>query len=390
MPITDEKARELADLLPDGLSYTDSRSRLLCLVEVLHALTDKEHKLSNADIRKVFAARFGEDACPAENTLNSDLRILRENGVLGLAVHTTPAGSWCENVQLPPNRVRLLLNAVQASRFLTTEQSYQLQEDLINLVSRHQEDGLLAEVFVDQRTRRGYEQVFETNDLITAAIRQGRKIEFEYTYSGFDGKPYPLAGDDGRMLRVETPIGLVFSDNNYYLESYSEVPWRHGIRVMHSRVDRMYNVRVSREPADEGGEVEQARRTLRERMSQTVEMVDGPLRVVFLRVRADCTNVMFDKFGFGLKFGQYSGAVGTPQATAITCVEVGESFTFFRWLASAGDGIVLVRPENELELRSGPWPEHVKAIPLARLTADYEAVLSGYLAFLGRARSAYA
>ena len=389
MPITDSYARELAVLLPEGLAYTDSRSRLICLVEILHALTDESHRLTNADIRKVFAARFGEDACPAENTVNSDLRILRENGVLGLAVHTTPAGSWCENAQLPPGRVRLLLNAVQASRFLTTEQSYQLQEDLINLVSRHQEDGLLGEVFVDQRTRRGYEQVFETNDLITAAIRQGRKIEFEYTYSGFDGKPHTLTGDDGQVVRIETPIGLVFSENNYYLESYSAVPWRHGINIMHSRVDRMYNVRISQDSADEDDAVEEARRTLRSRMSQTIDMVDGPQRTIFLRVRADCTNVMFDEFGFGLKFGHFSGKIGEAQTTAITCVEVAESFTFFRWLSSAGDGIVIVRPDNELELRSGPWPKHVKAMPLERLTADYEAVLSGYLAYLDRARSPY-
>ena len=388
MAITEEKAIELADLMPDGLSCGDSRERLICLIEMMRALTDENHRLTNSDIRKVFAAKFGEAACPAENTVNSDLRVLRENGVLGLAVYTTPSGSWCENRQLPPNRVRLLLNAVQASRFLTTEQSYQLQEDLMGLVSRNQEDALLGEVFVDQRTRTGYQQVFETNDLITRAIRMKRKIEFEYAYNGYDGAPHMLPGDNGETLRVETPIGLVFSENNYYLESYSAIPWRHGQNVMHSRVDRMYNVRVSEQKADRGQAVAAARKSLKARISKSIEMIDGVFRTIFLRVRADYTNVVFDKFGFGLRFGQFSGPIGEVDTTAVTCVNIAESFTFFRWLASAGDGIVLIAPQDELWVQSGPWPKRVKEAPLEELRADYEAMREGYLRFLDRARLA--
>ena len=389
MAITEREARELADLLPEGMSYTDARSRLLVLVEMLHALTDADHCLANADIRAVFRAYFGDDRCPAENTINSDLRVLRENGIAGLRVHTTPSGSWCENAQLPPGKVRLLLNAVQASRFLTTEQSYELQEDLANLVSRYQEDLLFGEVFVDQRTRTGYQQVFETNDTISRAIREGRKIEFEYAFNNYEGKPVMLPGDNGNTLRIETPIGLVFSDNNYYLDSYSAIPWRHGTRVIRSRVDRMYHVRVSEQPADVGDEVEAARASLRRRVIESVEMVDGTSRTLFLRVRGDCTNIMFDRFGFGLRFGQFSGRRNGPEGTGITCVTVAESFTFFRWLSAAGDGIVMVEPPNEMWVLSGPWPESAKRMPLAALREDYRVMRAGYLAFLDRARSAY-
>ena len=389
MPISSEEARALADLLPDGLACDDVRSRLLTLVDLMRMLTDDGHPLSNADIRAVLSARFGEACCPSENTLNADLRVLREQGVLGCRVHTGPVGSWCENEQLPANKVRLLLNSVQASRFLTQAQSYGLQEDLANLVSRHQEDMLFGDVFVEQRLRATAQQVFETNDLIARAIREGRKLEFEYAYNGFDGAPHMLAGDDGSTLRIETPIGLIYSYGNYYLESHSSEPWRHGIELMHSRVDRMYNVRVSEQPAERSEDVREARRTLEKRVSESMEMVDGPLRTVFLRVRADCTNVMFDKFGFGLRFGQFEGELGAVTTTAVTCVDVAESFTFFRWLTSAGDGIVFVRPESALWVQSGPWPDRVKKMPLADLQAHHDAMRAGYLAFLDRARSPY-
>lgn len=388
MALTEKTAGQLAALLPEGLSCDDSRARLLCLVNVMHALTDSEHRLTNSDIRLILNAYTNGSCDPAENTINADLRALRDQGVLGMRVHTSPAGSWCESDELPPSQVRLLLNAVQASRFLTTEQSFALQEDLMNLVSRHQEESLVGEVFVDQRTRSGYQQVFETNDLIAQAIRKKQKIEFEYTYTGFDGCPHVLEGDDGSTLRVETPIGLVFSDNNYYLESYSEIPWRHGAQVMRSRVDRMYNVRVSNEPADRNAQVVAAKRSLKKRVATSTEMVGGPLRTIFLRVRADYTNIMFDQFGFKLKFGQFSGPAGDANTTAVTCVRVAESFTFFRWLSSAGGGIVLVRPESEIWLQTGPWPKRAKQTPLETLQADYESMRAEYLAYLDRARLA--
>ena len=183
MAITNKEAQALADLLPDELSCTNARERLLCLVEILRTITDSDHALSNADIRTVLRARFGDECAPAETTIGSDLRAIRESGCFGLEVHVTPAGTWCESRTLEAGRVRLLLNAVQASRFLTTEQSADLQESLLGLVSRHQEEDLEGQVLVDMRTRKSYQAVFDTCDAIARAIRTGRKIEFSYAYN---------------------------------------------------------------------------------------------------------------------------------------------------------------------------------------------------------------
>ena len=390
MPINAAQAQQLADLLPNGLRCTDARERLLCLTEILRTLTDAEHTLSNADIRAILHARFGASCAPAENTIGADLRAIRDSGALGLHVHISPAGAWCERTDLGPAKVRMLLNAVQASRFLTTAQSAELQESLFGLVSRHQEEDLEGQVVVERRTRESYQTVFDTCDTIARAIRAGRKIEFNYAFNGFDGKPSFLASDTGELLRVETPIALLFSENNYYVETYADTPWRHGTHIMNSRVDRMYNVRVSGERATANADVRQARKSITRRKRESFDMVDGPRRTIFLRVRADYTNVMFDKFGFGLKFGQFSGEVGNVDTSAVTCVPVAESFTFYRWLSAAGSGIVLERPKSEMWVQSGPWDKAVEGKSLKELRADYEAVRAGYLAFLDRAREPYA
>ena len=128
MTITERTAQELAELLPDNLDCTDARKRLLSLIELLRAVTDYDHPLSNADIRAVLVAKLGEGAAPSENTLNADIQALRKQGVLGYEVHTGTRGTWCENGAFTPASVRLCLNAVQSSRFLTSDQSSDVQD----------------------------------------------------------------------------------------------------------------------------------------------------------------------------------------------------------------------------------------------------------------------
>lgn len=388
MTINSEEAARLAGLLAGDLRMDNARQRLLCVAEVLRRLTDSGHALSNADIRKVLTARFGEEAVPAENTLNADIRALRDANCLGLRVHTCAAGTWCEGDGLTPADVRLLLNAVQSSRLLSQEQSVRLQDGLGDLVSVWQEDDLVGEVHVDQRASGGSQRIFDATNAIARAMRAGRKVEFEYAFTGFDGRQVALEGDDGNTLRVETPVALLFADNRYYLESYSDPAWRHGIRLMRSRVDRMLYVRVSEQPAERCREVDLARRSVAKRVREGFDMMDGEGRCLFLRVRADFTNEMLDRFGPGLAYGCYEGEIGDPETTAVTFVRVAQAGTFYRWLTGTGGGVALVRPQSELWVNTGPWKRKLRDVPFPRLVADHEAMAEGYREYLAKAARA--
>jgi hypothetical protein len=389
MAITPHEARELAQMLDEGLRCDNARQRLLCVATILQELTDADHPLSNADMRLVIRERFGPDRVPSENTLAADVHALATCGYQDLVVHVTPVGYWCEHTRLSPPKVRLLLNAVQSSRFLTVAQSAELQEDLFVLVSRHQEDDLAGQVHVDQRTRKNYQQVFKTLEVVTRAMNTDRMIEFVYTYSDFNGRAHPLAGDDGATLRIETPLALYYSENNYYVETYTTTPWRHGREVVLSRADRMLDARVSSHPAHRGRVVYDFKRSARRRMDQAFDMVEGPLRRVFFRVRSDATNLLFDRFGFGLRFGCFEGVADDPQATGLTLVQVPQTFTFFRWLASTGGGVVVVEPPSELVLGTGPWTRALKGVSRGELLEDYRNVVQGLLDYLDQARAPY-
>ena len=389
MAITPDQAELLASLLPDSLRCDNARQRLLCVATMLMTLTDEDHLLSNADLRRVMECRFGADLVASENTIADDVHAIAGSGYPNLRVHITPRGYWCEHTELTPAKVRLLLNAVQSSRFLTIEQSSELQENLFGLVSRNQEDDLAGQVHVDQRVRKSYQQVFETLDTVMRAIRLGKCIEFVYTFSDFSGKSHPLPGDDGSPVRIETPIALYFSENNYYVETYTSTPWRHGIEVILSRADRMTKARVSEKDAERNRKVYDLRRSARRRMAEGLDMISGPQRRIFLRVRADATNLLYDRFGFGFKFSQFEGTLGEPEATGLTLLRIPQTFTFFRWLASVGTGCVISEPPAELVLRSGPWTKALAGVTREELVSDYEQMVEGFLAYLDRARSSY-
>ena len=389
MAMQDSEARALADLLPDGLRCDNARQRLLCLMTMLQSLTDNQHILSNADLRQVMLAYFGPSCTPSENTIASDVHAIAQAGLPDLSVHITPRGYWCEHTNLTPTKVRMLLNAVQASRFLTIEQSNELQEDLFGLVSRHQEVDLASQVHVDQRVLKSYQQVFKTIDVVARALRTGKKIEFMYSYSDFQGKMHALEGDNGSPLRIETPIALYFSENNYYVETYTSTPWRHGLEVILSRADRILEARVSEQDADRSRKAYDLRRSAQRRMRQGLDMIGGPQRRIFLRVRSDATNVLYDRFGFGLKFGLFEGALGQPDATGLTLLKVPQTFTFYRWLASVSTGCVISEPPSELALLSSPWAKTLRQVTRSELVHDYEEMVQGFLAYLDRARSPY-
>lgn len=389
MAITASEAAELADRLSERLSCDNARMRLLCITELLCRLTDSDHPLSNTDIREILKARFGDDCAPAENTIIGDIHALRDSGFLGLEVHVTPSGTWCESSRLRPDEVQLLLNAVQSSRILTQRQSAALQGSLLDLVSCWQEDELDGEVFVDQHGRERYQHIFRVNAEIARAIRLDRKIEFEYTYTGFDRKPHALVDEAGKRLRIETPIALIYADGKYYMESYSSSPWRGHPQLTTSRTDRMFEVRVSEECAEHNADTRDAKNSVRKRLRESFEMVGGTSRIVFLRVAADMTNVMFDTFGYDLHFEHFVGEVDDVSTTAVTCVKVAESFTFFRWLSSAGSAIVIERPHSEMWVRAKAWEKIVGDATLERLRTDYDAIVEAYLAYLDNARAPY-
>ena len=354
-------------------STRTGKSRTLAIMDILRAFTDEEHGLTAKQIAAVIGARTGRE--PSEGAVLSDLHEIAANRPLGMEVAVPGRGEVsgfrCERSALTVAQARLLVNMVRTCKFVTAAQRSELCEAVYETVSISQQDAI-AGVCTDGREAPRSSDAFEAADVSLRAIEKGRMLRFAYVDWGLDGAERPLAAPDGTATFEETPVSLVYSFGNYYLETWADLPAPG--RRMARRLDRMHRPEVSPRRARSTKEVRELRRTVRERTEQTFDMWgDGISRTLFLRVQSNAARYVFDRFGHNLSIRHIS----EDGSHVYACVTVQLAPTFYRWVVGMGGGVTIARPQDPGWLV--PFWEDVAVAKkgLEDLEADYRAAVSG-------------
>ena len=392
-PMTTE---EMAGMLPGSLGLQDdARSRLLGVLGILMEFTDANHGLTATEIRDILAARNESCRRPSEPSVLADIKALAENGAPAVEIERPPRGKSggfkCTKAFLTDAQARLLINIVRTCKFITLDECRHLCEALEGLVSVYQQYRIVGEVYVDERPRPTEPDVYEAADVATLSIERGKKMGFGYCYYGLDGKEHLLDAPGGGHEFRETPIALIFSNGNYYLETWPEAPNTELPRKHFSRrLDRIRNPRILDETAESNKAIEALKRSVPRRIAQTFDMFgDGVERYLFLKVSALASNNVLARFGHGCKFENVAiGENGIEYGYLLASVQL--SPTFYRWLCGFGSQIQITRPLGELWARGGSWARHpASKRSFASLVEDYEAAVAGYTAHLKEALSPY-
>lgn len=302
------------------------RGKLLALYRVLWQETDEGHPLSAPEL----VSRLAERGIPAERkSIYDSVETLRELGVEVL--HEPNRGYYLaeRTFQLP--ELKLLVDAVQASKFITVRKSRDLIRKLEGQASRYQAQTLHRQVYVALRARSMNESVYYAIDAIHAAITENRQIAFQY----FD---YNVAGEKvlrhgGRFYRV-SPFLLLYNSDFYYLIAYDQG----SNSLRHYRVDKMLRLTMKKAPrqgaeALEGFDIE--------RYTDThFSMFRAPQRDVTLRCENRFSSVMVDRFGEGISMAP------EDEAHFTLTVRVAVSEQFYGWLFGLGGGVVVAAPQE--------------------------------------------
>ena len=143
--------------------------------------------------------------------------------------------------QLP--ELKLLVDCVQASKFITAKKSSELITKLENLASKHQATELQRQVYISDRVKTFNEKIYYNIDFLHSAVNNNKKISFKYySYNTVNEKKFKNEGND----YVVSPYGMVYSDDNYYLVAH--YPKYDGIT--HFRVDKMTNINILNEKCE--------------------------------------------------------------------------------------------------------------------------------------------
>lgn len=310
------------------------KAKLLALLEVLVAYTDEEHPVSVPQLVEMLQAR-GIDA--ERKSIYADIEALREYGFDIELRRGRGGGYYMEGVVFQLAELKLLVDAVQASKFITQRKSRQLIDKLEHFTSRYRAEALKRQVLVGGRIKSVEETIYYSVDGIHRAISKGRQISF--VYRDWDVNKRMTSRHEGQSYQV-SPWALVWENGNYYLIAAREGSLRH------FRVDKMFRVTVLENVPRAGAEL-YAGFDVNRYVQQTFGMFSGPVRRVRLRCDNRFSGPMVDRFGKEPAFVPVDG-----EHFEVT-VEVQVSNQFYGWVCGFGGGVQVVEPADvRAELRA--------------------------------------
>ena len=218
-------------------------------------------------------------------TVYSDVAALQEYGVDIVSITGKNGGYYIasRNFELP--ELKLLIDAVQSSRYLTEKKSRELIEKLLTQCNEQDASLMKRNVLVSGRVKSMNETIYYSVDTIQNAISQNKQITFSY----FD---WDLGGK--RKFRdksyIASPYGLCQDNENCYLLALSE---RHGITSY--RVDRMMDIELLDAKRIPCPELTGA--ALTEHANRLFQMYSGNKTNVKMRFHRSLINVVIDRFG---------------------------------------------------------------------------------------------
>lgn len=311
--------------MPKG---TNQKFKLYRLAQIMMKKTDEEHYITMPEIKEALAEY---DITADRKSLYNDLRDLE---ILGIEVEGEQDGNrYCYHVvnrpfELP--ELKLLVDAIQSSKFITEKKSNSLIKKLETMVSEYDAQKLQRQVYVSGRIKAMNESIYYTVDAIHNAISENKKIRFQYFQ--WNVKKEPQLRHGGAWYHI-SPWGLSWDDENYYLVGFDSEA---GL-IKHFRVDKMLRIALSNETRE--GREHFKKLDMADYARKSFGMFGGEEETVKLQVSNGLAGVIIDRFGKDVMM------IPVDEDHFNVSVDVRVSRQFLGWVFSLGESVRILGPE---------------------------------------------
>ena len=315
--------------MPKG---SNQKFKLYRLAQIMLERTDEEHYISMPEI---MAALSEYDVTADRKSIYNDLRDL---SVFGIEVEGEPIGNRYHyhvtnrSFELP--ELKLLVDAIQSSKFITEKKSYALIKKMETLASKYDAQKLQRQVYVSGRIKTMNESIYYTVDAIHNAISENKKIKFQYFQ--WNAKKEMELRHNGAWYHI-SPWGLSWDDENYYLVGYDTDAGM----IKHYRVDKMLHIKISDESRE--GKEHFKKLDMADYAKKSFGMFGGKEQTVKLSVHNKLAGVIIDRFGKDVMMIQ------ADEEHFNVNVDVRVSRQFLGWVFSLGSDIQIVGPDDVVE-----------------------------------------
>lgn len=312
--------------MPKG---ANQKLKLYYLAKIMVKMTDDEHFLTMPQIKE----RLEECGITADRkSLYDDMEALRTLGIdvileqVGRNYYYHVGSKHFEIAEL-----KLLVDAIQSSKFITEKKSNELIKKLTGLVSEYEAMQLKRQVEVQGRIKTMNESIYYIVDEIHTAISTNRRIQFEYLKWNLNKELVPRK----EGLYEVSPWALTWDDENYYLIAFDA----EADKIKHYRVDKMRNIRIM-DDRRLGKEHFKAF-DMASYSKMNFGMFGGTETKVKLKFKNDLVGVLIDRFGKDISIRK-----SDEEGWSETSVDVAISDQFFGWLFALSDGVIIASPED--------------------------------------------
>lgn len=312
----------------------NQKLKLLYLYQLLLRKTDEDHRLGMEDILSALD-RYGIEA--ERKSIYSDIAALQDFG-LDVMLQRGPGGGYyvaARDFELP--ELKLLVDAIQCSRFITEKKSTELIRKLAALASEPQARALQRQVYVSDRVKTMNESIYYNIDTLHSAISAGVQITYQYFEWALDFSAQQRIQKryrrDGALYRV-SPWALTWDDENYYLVAYDGGAQQ----IRHYRVDKMEHISLT-EQRREGRALFQDHFNIAAYSRKVFGMFSGEEQTVRLRCENRFIGVLRDRFGSDLMLQK------ADDSHFSVSVNVVVSPQFFSWVFGLGGAVQIIAPD---------------------------------------------
>ena len=312
---------------------TNQKFKFTYLMKIMLAKTDDEHALTMPQIMEelekydVTAERKSIYADFQDMTDKFGVEIIKEQ--IGRETYYHVGSREFELAE-----VKLLIDAIQSSKFITQTKSRELINKIKSNVSEHQAKQLQRQVYINDRVKAMNESVYYNVDDIHAAINQNKKIRFKYYKWDVNKKLVPRHNGDWFVV---SPWALTWDDENYYLVAFDD----YSKSCKHYRVDKMLKLEVLedlREGKDEFKNFDMAAYS-----KATFGMYSGEKTRVKIEFHNHMCGVFIDRFGKDITIRP------VDEKHSEVSVEVNVSPQFFGWIFGLGKDVKVTGPSEVVE-----------------------------------------
>lgn len=312
------------------------KQKLLYLQKIMLEKTDEKHGLTTEEIIRELD---GYCISSERKSLYDDLKILEDFGLDICKVRTNTTKYYVGSRSFEIPELKLLVDAIQSSKFITEKKSLQLIKKLEGLVSENEGKQLQRQVYVINRGKTLNEKIYYNVDAIHSAIADNVQISFKYYKWDicFGGTEKIVKRERRDGLYTVSPWALRWDDENYYLIAYDS----EAQKIKHYRVDKMDSIKAlkdSRLGAEQFEKLDIPRYT-----NSVFSMFGGEETDVTLSVDNSLVGVIVDRFGKNVFVSKET------DTSFRVSVKVMLSPQFFAWLFGLGNKIKILSPSTAVQ-----------------------------------------